>query len=521
MANTPGGGAIIMGVGDSGELIGTSLDAEWLRHRVYELADRSLTVDVRPVTVHETRLLVITAPPAVEPIRWKGRVYWRVNDKCVEVDLATWHSRRMIRTAFDWSAQASSMPRTSAREAAVEVARRFLRSSGEPHAAELAALRTPDLLRRLNAVTGEDLLTNAAVIAFVGRAEPAVDYIRRDLAGGDSRQRVFEGSRGVLEELQEVFVNIAAHNPTTHLGRGATVGQVRELPELAVREAVVNGLAHREWGLSQPTTVEHVGATLRVTSPGGFFGGVSPANIITHPSQSRNRALTELFAALRVAEREGIGVDRMVREMLRSGHRSPEIEQVDGPFVRVSLVGDAIDEAWTFWLEQLDQPEVGDDLNGLLMLRHLVDEGWIDAAVARPLLQLNRAETDGALRRLHATTMRQGRPVVVPVVGVPDNASPAWALSADARNALQTLEVAGGIPRSWPSREAIARSYVRARGRISSAELGALIGASPQNVGQILRKLESDGQLRPSRPNRRGRGFYYVWDDQFEQLGAS
>ena len=37
MANTPGGGAVIVGVSDDGARIGTRLDADWLRHRIWEL----------------------------------------------------------------------------------------------------------------------------------------------------------------------------------------------------------------------------------------------------------------------------------------------------------------------------------------------------------------------------------------------------------------------------------------------------------------------------------------------------
>jgi ATP-dependent DNA helicase RecG len=37
MANTPGGGGIVVGVEDrSGRILGAALDADWLRHRVYE-----------------------------------------------------------------------------------------------------------------------------------------------------------------------------------------------------------------------------------------------------------------------------------------------------------------------------------------------------------------------------------------------------------------------------------------------------------------------------------------------------
>lgn len=508
MANTPGGGALIVGVDKHGALLGTALSLEWLRHRVYELTNRTLTISVQEADVNGVRVLVVTAPQAIEPIRWRGRVHWRVDDNCVDVDPATWHSARMIRTNFDWSAQPSHVDATAARESAVEVARKWLRDSNEPGAIELASQTTPELLRRLNVVTGEGLLTNAGVLAFVGRGESALDYIRRDVAGGDSRQRVRVGGRGIIEELQEVFVHVAAHNAVIHRAVGVVAGQHTELPEQAVREAIVNGLAHRDWSQSQATVVEHIGKTLRVTSPGGFFGGVTAANIITHPSQSRNRALAELLAALRVAEREGVGVDRMVKEMVRLGHRAPAIEQIDGPYVRVSLVGDAADEAWMGWLADVVPVELVEDLNVLLVLRQLVDQGWVDVASSAPILQLNRAETSGALNRAAAASMGS-KSVLVPVTGVPDGDAPAWALSSPARSALQHRDRRSGVARNWPTREAIARSYALSRGRISSTELGALVGASPSNVGSVLKRLEDECFLRPSRENRRGAGFFY------------
>ncbi|WP_344602485.1 ATP-binding protein [Sporichthya brevicatena] len=509
MSNTPGGGALVLGVADDGTLIGTSLGVDWLRHRVYEITDRALTIEVREIHLGGVRLLIITAPEAIEPIRVRNRIKWRLDDNCVEVDLATWHAKRMIRTHFDWSAQPSHVPADQVRASAVEAARQFLRDSGETNAVDLARQPTPELLRRLNVVTGDGYLTNAGVLAFVGRGDPALDYIRRDVPGGDSRQRVHKGARGLLEEIADVFTNINAYNSIKHIRTGAVVGQVRDLPEQAVREAVVNGLAHREWGLAAPTTIEHIGKTLRVTSPGGFFGGVNSQNIITHPSQSRNRALTELLAALRVAEREGVGVDRMVREMIRVGHRAPDISEIDGPFVRASLVGDATDEAWIGWLASIDPPETREDLNALLLLRQVVDQGWFDVVTAAPLLQLNQAETQGAIQRLNIATLRNG-PLINLVPGVPDDAPFAWSLAPAARDALQRLDRTFGTDRPAPSRERIAKSYSRARGRVSTTELAGIVGASPTNVGGVLKSLERQGDLKPSRATRRGPGFYYV-----------
>lgn len=36
-----------------------------------------------------------------------------------------------------------------------------------------------------------------------------------------------------------------------------------------------------------------------------------------------------------------------------------------------------------------------------------------------------------------------------------------------------------------------------------------LVAASPTNVGAVLKELEADCYLAPSRPNRRGPGFFY------------
>jgi ATP-dependent DNA helicase RecG len=210
-----------------------------------------------------------------------------------------------------------------------------------------------------------------------------------------------------------------------------------------------------------------------------------------------------------VAEREGIGVDRMVKEMLRLGHHAPEIEEIEGPFVRVSLVGDMADVPWIEWGSSISPHELSDDLNALQLLRRLIDVGWVDVSTASPVLQLNRAETEGAINRLAEARIR-GSSVMSLVPGVPDDQSSAWFLSAEARSTLHERDRAANRARTWPSREKVARSYSRFRGRISTTELGGLIGASPTNVGGVLQDLERAGILRPSRPNRRGPGFYYL-----------
>ena len=511
-ANTPGGGALIVGVTNNGEVIGTRLDVDWLRYRLWEISGKMLTVDIAEEAIRGERVLILTAPQAVEPIRVDGRIRWRIGTHCVEIDPTTWHAKRMAVLNYDWSAEESNLAVQDVRPAALAQARDLLRASEEPHALELAKDSDANLLRRLNVVTADGLLTNAGVIAFVGRGDPCLDYIRRPYAGADSASRVRRPERSLLEELVEVFQAFDSSNPALHLHRGLTAGQHREIPSRAAREAIVNGVAHREWGVSEPTLVEHVGRTLRVTSPGGFIGGVTAQNIITHPSKSRNRSLAELLAALRVAEREGIGVDRMVHDMLRIGHPVPEIRELSGPYVRAALVGDHLDLGWIAWLRELRPADESDDLSSLLILRRLLDVGWIDALDAASVTQVTVAEAQGALAKLSRATL-EGSPLISAVLGAPTAAEPVWCLTARGVGRLHRADQEFGSTRSWPKREQIASSYARRTGRISSTELGSLTRSDPTNMGQVLKDLEQQGVLEPAWPSRRGKGFYYRYVD--------
>jgi ATP-dependent DNA helicase RecG len=507
-ANSAGGGALVVGVCDDGTLMGTDLDTEWLRARLYELLDRRLTVVAQAVRINDVhRLVVISVPTALEPVRWKGRLRHRVADRCVEVDATTWHAGRLHRLGYDWSAESSGRRAGEARVVAIERARSYLRQSGDAKAADLAAATQDDLLRRLNAVTPEGTLTRAGELVFVGRGEPAVDYIRRPRPGSDSVARRREGGLSLLEELHDVEQAVDIANEVVHLPSGFAVGRRRALPPRAVREAIVNGVAHRDWMSPHPTTVEHAGDTVTVTSPGGFPAGISPYNIITHPSLPRHRALTELLAALRVAEREGIGVDRMYVDMIRAGHPLPAYQETPEPGVRVVLLGGRPDTQWIRMLADVEPPDLEDDLNSLLIVHTAVDHGWVDESTAAIVLQRTGAEAKEALRSALVWAV-DGEPLLVRVDGVPPGSMPAWR-PGDALTERLTARCA--VRSTREGRAQLAESWARGRGRVSSSELASLSRCTVREAGAILKSLRDDGVLLPSREgDPRGRGFHYL-----------
>lgn len=146
-------------------------------------------MDVREAVLDGVRILVIRAPQAVEPIRYKGKLRWRVADHCVEVDASAWASGRLGSVGLDWSGQRSGHVASDVSPRALEVARKFLTQGGPDQAgSNLAEATDIDLLRRLNVLDADGYLTNAGSLLFVATPVPALDYIRREFPGGDSEQ---------------------------------------------------------------------------------------------------------------------------------------------------------------------------------------------------------------------------------------------------------------------------------------------------------------------------------------------
>lgn len=212
------------------------------------------------------------------------------------------------------------------------------------------------------------------------------------------------------------------------------------------------------------------------------------------------------MAILRLAEREGIGVDRMVGDMLAVGRPEPEISEIDGPYVRVALVGGEPDRQIVAFLSALDPARTAVDVDALLLIDHLGRHGWVDVETATPVLQRPAAETDAAIGRLAGVRI-DGGAVIMRIGGVPPDRPPAYRFTDAARARL-----AGRIGHlSTPiGRTAMILAWANARGRVSTTEVADMTGVSVPYAGTLLTALEEDGFLDRGRANRRGRGFYYV-----------
>ncbi len=116
---------------------------------------------------------------------------------------------------------------------------------------------------------------------------------------------------------------------------GAVVtGLVREerteYPIAAVREALVNAVAHRDYRLGgRRIEVRMFSDRMEIISPGGLPGFITLDNIVEEHF-SRNPRIVNGLYQWGYIEELGLGVDLMIEEMVRAGHPPPKFK--DTPY---------------------------------------------------------------------------------------------------------------------------------------------------------------------------------------------
>ncbi|WP_298992784.1 ATP-binding protein [uncultured Pseudokineococcus sp.] len=402
------GGSVVVGVADTargaGAFVGlpTGLDADDLRHRIWEVTRPNLVVTARRREVAGRHLLILEVEPGFDLYRVGGKLRERIGTNCLPMDAEREARVLEERRNYDWSAEPADQDADSISETAVEEARRLLTQAGDEQSRRRATLSKADLLRECGVVDEDGHLLRAGELLFgAGRAapNPSLQYLRKKTPGGPLTRPPDGHGAPLLIALSECLRDVDAVNETTPVTLPSGVQQQLEtIPRTAVREALVNAVAHRDYRLPDAVVLEHSAGQLVVTSPGDLVFGVTEDNLLTHTSKPRNRTLASALRVLRLAEQAGTGVDTMVRAMVQAGHRPPVFASGGGS-VRVVLNGGAPVTRVAALVAGLPA-DVRDDTDAALVIDHLRTHATVDAANIATALQKSDEEAAEVLKRL-------------------------------------------------------------------------------------------------------------------------
>lgn len=429
------GGHIVLGARDDEagpaafQDVPSSLTVDVIRKGIFDRTRPSLTCFVMERLEHGRRILVVLVPPGVGThSNASGLATRRLGKECLPFTPDQQREVLSARGQIDWSSEPTTRRVDDLAPIEVERFRQLLRRAGR---IELAALETEPMLVDLRLALPGGRLTRAGVV-LAGRegvlAEEIGDYgysyQYRPTPGAEATYRL----RGRLPILAAIELLIGAVEGRSHveplnLPEGVQLA-LSDYPIEAVRELVVNALIHRSYETHGSVDIEHTPDQLAITSPGGLVEGVTPANILTYPSTPRNRLLTETVAVLQFAERTGQGIDRVYREMLRSGKEPPEFSPGD-LLVKATLEGGTGNRAFVRYVAGLPD-DVGRDVDALLCLSQLRRRRTVDALGLAPVVQRSPAEAQRVLLRL-----AEGR-VIEPTRRTAHHPAPAYRLRPEA-----------------------------------------------------------------------------------------
>ena len=131
--------------------------------------------------------------------------------------------------------------------------------------------------------------------------------------------------------MREVYDYIDFHNQTHSTFLKLRRIDQRDYPEIAVREALLNLLVHREYSFRASTFISIYSDRMEFTSIGGLVSGVTLKDVMMGISVCRNVKLANVFYRLELIEACGTGMLKIM-EAYSGSDVTPKIETSDNAF---------------------------------------------------------------------------------------------------------------------------------------------------------------------------------------------
>jgi predicted HTH transcriptional regulator len=218
-----------------------------------------------------------------------------------------------------------------------------------------------ELFAPVRTLRRQDLETMRLMTHHQGRKVPTVGGIllfgrERDRSFPDAWIQVgrFEGKdksrivdRAEIRSVLPLAIDEAIMFVRKHTLHGAEIGALRRkerwnLPPAAVREAVINAVAHADYAqLGAPIRLSIFDDRLEVENPGLLPFGLTVEDLPRGVSKLRNRVIGRVFHALGYIEQWGSGIQRMSAACREAGLALPMFEEIGNRF-RVTISSERV-----------------------------------------------------------------------------------------------------------------------------------------------------------------------------------
>ena len=185
------------------------------------------------------------------------------------------------------------------------------------------------LLKNLGCLTENNKFTNAGVLFF----SKSIDFLLNHavcsciLFNGTERVNILDRKNyntNMLDNIDNAVNFVKAHTTTAYKIEKIQREEIHDVPEIALREAIVNAFCHRNYFQEGANiSVEIFADRVVVVSPGGLPSGLHQEEF-GYKSVRRNHLIADLLARAGYIEKAGTGIGR-IRQDAEQNHCRYEI----------------------------------------------------------------------------------------------------------------------------------------------------------------------------------------------------
>ena len=188
----------------------------------------------------------------------------------------------------------------------------------------------PQQMRTLKLIDQDGLDSNLALLL----SDQCVHTIKVAVFQGTDQtifkdRREFTGS--LMQQMNEVYDFIDFRNQTRATIEKLYRVDVRDYPEVAVREALLNLLVHRDYSFSASAFISIYEDRIEFVSIGGLMPGIDLEDVMVGISVCRNQDLANVFYRLHLIEAYGTGMGKIMKAY-ESMQVKPVIETTKNAF---------------------------------------------------------------------------------------------------------------------------------------------------------------------------------------------
>lgn len=166
-------------------------------------------------------------------------------------------------------------------------------------------------MRTLKLIDQDGLYSNLAMLL----SDQCVHTIKVAVFQGKD-QTVFKDRRefagALMKQMNDVYDYIDFHNQTHATIEKLLRIDVRDYPEIAVREALLNLLVHRDYAFSASALISIYEDRMEFVSIGGLMPGIDLEDVMAGISICRNQDLANVFYRLHLIEAYGTGISKII-----------------------------------------------------------------------------------------------------------------------------------------------------------------------------------------------------------------